>query len=82
MRNKPLPGKMKYSPLKHHEKTPDGKVIKHYKKKTEMEFHPSLLSKPNVGPPYEKEALGYPLPENIQTHDARGRKIPTSKKRK
>ena len=51
------------SPLKDHEKTPDGKVIKHPPKKTEMEFHPSLLQKPNVGPPYEKKALGYPVKE-------------------
>ena len=53
MRNTPL--RAFASPLKDHEKTPDGKVIKHYKKMTKMKFHPSLLSKPNVGPPYEKE---------------------------
>ena len=62
MRNKPLPGMMKHSPLKDHEKTPDGKVIKH---KTGMEFHASLLQKPNVGPPYEKGHLGYPVKEVI-----------------
>jgi len=47
MRDKPLPGIMKHSPLKHHQKNPDGKVIRHYQAK-EKQLKPKKLHSLNL----------------------------------